>query len=108
MEEKQDRLPRPLRLMQVFREAFLHCGLVDLGLRGNIFTWRNGCLGDDFVQLVNGKPSFLMPKLLISRHPIQITCLFSYQQWNQPILRGGRSCQGVSKGSGPLIQIVKE
>ena len=103
MKEKQGKLPRPLRLMQEFREAFLHCGLVDLGFRGNIFTWSNGHLGDDFVQLVHGKPFFLMPKLLISRHPIQIMCLFSYQQRNPPILRGGRSYQGVSKRSGPLI-----
>ena len=78
MEKKKGRLPRPLRPIQEFGAAFLHYGLVDLGFRGNIFTWSSGRLGDDFLQLVTGKPSFLIPKLLISRHPIQITCLFSY------------------------------
>ena len=50
MEEKQGRLPKPLRLIQEFKEAFLHCGLVDLDFQGNIFTWSNGRLGDNFVQ----------------------------------------------------------
>ena len=50
MEEKQGRIPRPLRLMQDFREVLLFCGLVDLGFKGNIFTWDNGRLGDELVQ----------------------------------------------------------
>lgn len=48
-EEKQGCLPRPLRLMEDFRIVFLHCGLIDLGVQGNIFTWRNGRHGDAFV-----------------------------------------------------------
>ena len=50
MEEKQGRLPRPLRPMVDFREALLFCGLADLGYHGNIFTWDNGRLGEDLVQ----------------------------------------------------------
>ena len=29
--EKQDRIPRPLRPMEEFRTTLLHCGLIDLG-----------------------------------------------------------------------------
>ena len=36
--------------MQQFRVAVLHCGLVDLGFKGNLFTWTNGRTEDDFVQ----------------------------------------------------------
>ncbi|XP_050249321.1 uncharacterized protein LOC126696682 [Quercus robur] len=36
--------------MEAFRNALLHCGLIDLGYRGNIFTWQNGRPGDAFVQ----------------------------------------------------------
>uniref|UniRef100_A0A7N2MWF0 Uncharacterized protein n=1 Tax=Quercus lobata TaxID=97700 RepID=A0A7N2MWF0_QUELO len=36
--------------MQDFQATLLHCGLVDLGFQGNIFTWNNGRLGDAFVQ----------------------------------------------------------
>ena len=36
--EKQGRLPKPHRLMEAFHNALLHCGLIDLGYRGNIFT----------------------------------------------------------------------
>ena len=39
--EKNGRLPKPLGLMQNFRNALLNCGLVDLGYNGRIFTWRN-------------------------------------------------------------------
>ena len=28
--------------MQAFRAFLLHCGLVDLGFRGNMFTWNSG------------------------------------------------------------------
>ena len=38
MEEKQGRLPRPLRPTLDFREALLFYGLANLGYRGNIFT----------------------------------------------------------------------
>ena len=30
--------------------VLLHCGLVDLGFRGNLFTWNNGREKDDYVQ----------------------------------------------------------
>ena len=50
MEEKQGRIPRPWRMMQDFREALLFCGLVDLGFKGNIFTWDNGRGGNELVQ----------------------------------------------------------
>lgn len=36
--------------MQQFRAALLHYGLVDLGFKGNLFTWTNGHTKDDFVQ----------------------------------------------------------
>lgn len=49
-EEKQGGLQEPLNLMQAFRETLLHCGLVDLGFRGNMFTWNNGRPGGAFVQ----------------------------------------------------------
>ncbi|KAK9998304.1 hypothetical protein SO802_017907 [Lithocarpus litseifolius] len=48
--EEQGRIPRPLRPMEEFRTTLAQCGLSDLGFQGNIFTWRNGRPGDDFVQ----------------------------------------------------------
>ena len=48
--EKQGRLPKQQQPMMEFRAALLHCGLVDLGFQGNIFTWNKGHLGDAFVQ----------------------------------------------------------
>ena len=36
--------------MLEFRSTLLHCGLVDLGFRGNVFTWNNNHLGDAYVQ----------------------------------------------------------
>ena len=48
--EKQGRFPKSHRLMEAFRSTLLHCGLIDLGYRSNIFTWRNGRPGDAFVQ----------------------------------------------------------
>ena len=48
--EKNGRLPKPLGLMQNFRNALLNCGLVDLGYNGRIFTWRNGREDDAFVE----------------------------------------------------------
>ena len=36
--------------MEDFRSALLHCGLIDLGFTGNIFTWRNGRTRSAFVQ----------------------------------------------------------
>lgn len=35
--EKQGCLPKPLAPMQQFRAALLHCGVVDLGFKGNLF-----------------------------------------------------------------------
>ena len=49
-DEKQRRIPRPFRCMEEFRSALLHCGLIDLGFIGNIFTWRNDRMGSVFVQ----------------------------------------------------------
>ena len=49
-EEKDGRLPKPMHLMQEFRSTFLHCGLIDLGYTGNIFTWENGRERGDYVQ----------------------------------------------------------
>jgi len=48
--EKQGRLPKQQQPMMEFRVALLHCGLVDLGFQGNIFTWNNGHPRDAFVQ----------------------------------------------------------
>ena len=36
--------------MMEFQDALLHCGLVDLGFQGYIFTWNNGRPRDAFVQ----------------------------------------------------------
>ncbi|KAK9990782.1 hypothetical protein SO802_025767 [Lithocarpus litseifolius] len=49
-EEKDGRLPKPMHFMREFRSTLLHCGLIDLGYTGNIFTWDNGREGDDYVQ----------------------------------------------------------
>lgn len=49
-EEKQRGLQKPLNLMQAFRASLLHCGLVDLGFRGNMFTRNNGRHREVFVQ----------------------------------------------------------
>lgn len=43
--------PKPLALMLAFKEAFLHCGLEDLGYQRYPFTWRNGYSGDTFVEV---------------------------------------------------------
>ena len=48
--EKQGGILKAGRLMEDFRCALLHCGLIDLGFSGNKFTWRNGRSGDAFVQ----------------------------------------------------------
>lgn len=49
-DEKNDRLSKPLGMMQAFQITLLHCGLMDLGHQGNIFTWRNGWVANDFVK----------------------------------------------------------
>lgn len=49
-EEKQVDIPRSLRLMDDFRCALLHCGLIDMGFLRNIFTWSNGRPVEAFVQ----------------------------------------------------------
>lgn len=36
--------------MDDFRSALLHCGLIDIGFHGNIFTWNNGQPRVAFVQ----------------------------------------------------------
>ena len=48
--EKHGCRPRHPRFMDEFQGALLHCGLVDIGYQGNIFTWRNGRWGEAFVQ----------------------------------------------------------
>ena len=48
--KKQGQLPKFHQLMEAFRSTLLHCGLIDLGYRGNIFTWRNGWPRDAFIQ----------------------------------------------------------
>ncbi|XP_075665634.1 uncharacterized protein LOC142635339 [Castanea sativa] len=48
--EKQGHRLRHPRFMDEFRSALLHCGLVDIGYQGNIFTWRNHKQGEAFVQ----------------------------------------------------------
>ena len=50
--EKQGRLPKQQQPMMEFWAAFLHCGLVDLGFQGNIFTWNNGRPGDALFKMV--------------------------------------------------------
>ena len=42
MRGEQSCIPKPLGLMQDFHGTLLHCGLIDLGYNGNIFTWNNG------------------------------------------------------------------
>ena len=36
--------------MEEFKSTLVHCGLVDIGYQGNIFTWWNGQPGEAFVQ----------------------------------------------------------
>ncbi|XP_075670014.1 uncharacterized protein LOC142639761 [Castanea sativa] len=48
--EKQGRIARSNRFMEEFQSVLLQCGLIDLGFNGNIFKWRNGRLGEAFVQ----------------------------------------------------------
>ena len=50
-EEKEGGHHKPIRLMNNFKSTLLHCGLIDLGFTGNMFTWNNGRGADDFVQL---------------------------------------------------------
>ena len=55
--EKQWRIPKPLKLMQEFHSALLHCGLINLRFHGNVFTSNNGHHGDslsknDLIMLV--------------------------------------------------------
>jgi hypothetical protein len=40
--EKEGGNPRPLAMMQKFRECLSDCGLEDLGYIGDPFTWRRG------------------------------------------------------------------
>ena len=67
-EEKEGRLPRSEHLMQNFRSTLLHCGLIDMGFTGNMFTWENGREGEAFV---NSSYSDHVPILLntqVERH----------------------------------------
>ena len=48
-EERNGRIPKLLQPIQDFQSTLLHCGLVDLGFQGYMYTWRNGRLGDAFV-----------------------------------------------------------
>ena len=38
--EKEGGAPRPLRMMQAFRDSLSECGLEDMGYEGDQFTWR--------------------------------------------------------------------
>ena len=49
-DERNGRIPKPLRPMQDFQTTLLHCGLVDLGFQGYRYTWRNRRHGNDFVE----------------------------------------------------------
>ncbi|KAK9989376.1 hypothetical protein SO802_029615 [Lithocarpus litseifolius] len=49
-DERNGRIPKPLRPMQEFQTTLLHCGLVDLGFQGYRYTWRNGRHKEDFVE----------------------------------------------------------
>ena len=49
-DERNGRIPKPLRPMQDFQTTLLLCGLVDLGFQGYRYTWRNGRRGDNFVE----------------------------------------------------------
>ena len=46
LEEKQGRLGRSDRQMQLFRDVLDECSFVDLGFTGPSFTWTNNCVGD--------------------------------------------------------------
>lgn len=48
--EKNERLSKPLSMMQAFQSTLLYYGLVDLGYQGKTFTCRNGRWGNDFVE----------------------------------------------------------
>lgn len=49
-EEKRRRFRKAFAPMLAFRNTLLHCGLVDMGYQGNMFTWKNGRPSDAFVQ----------------------------------------------------------
>ena len=48
--KKQGQIPKSPGIMEDFCSTLLHCGLVDLGYSGNIFTRHNGRPRDAFVQ----------------------------------------------------------
>lgn len=49
-EEKQSCIPKALGLIQDFRGALLHCGLINLRYHGNICTWNNDRERDAYVE----------------------------------------------------------
>ena len=48
--KKHGRIPHPLYLVNGFRPAINHCGLVDLGMKGHQFTWEKGRGSINFVE----------------------------------------------------------
>ena len=104
--------------MMEFWAALLHCGLVDLGFWGNIFTWNNGCLGDAFVQKrldrdQNGDLFFPMQRSFTSNLPILVIiwylsiypCLTKYagrKNYQEGLRKSGHSMKGVKRWFGLL------
>lgn len=79
-DEKQGRIPRPIQQMEEFHNVLLQSELIDLGYNGNKFTWRNGQLGEAFVQerldracaTIRWRALFPVARLFIFKHLIRI------------------------------------
>lgn len=67
--EKEGGAPRPVRMMQDFRDALVDCELEDMGFRGDQFTWRRR-LHEHFDRAVcNGGFHALFPNVTVTTTP---------------------------------------
>ena len=102
--------------MQEFRETLLHFELFDLGFSGNIFTWDNGQLGEDFVQERLGKAYATLASRDLSSHAKVTHIQASYSNHvpllittSKPTNPGRRKkLPRRFEENGPLIQSVRK
>ena len=65
--EKEGGAPRPVNMMQNFRDALVDCQLDDMGYKGEIFTWRRRRLRERLDKGVrNGAFHALFPNATIT------------------------------------------